>query len=148
MYNKAKTPIWYGELRTARGNTIVIHDKEFPEASAGRIYLYNTQRDSIIEYAEDIVKNNLHNLDKASIKAAEETYGTVWNTARSEFMGRHEGWVEANTSRNKASVKKDKDMLPKQTFKDKSTNAEIDLYVGSESQDKEFADGWSGGLEE
>ena len=41
MYNTTKTPIWYGELRTARGNAIVIHDKQFPEAKAGRIYLYN-----------------------------------------------------------------------------------------------------------
>ena len=143
MYNTAKTPIWYGELRTASGSVIVIHDKQFPEASAGRIYLYNTQRDSIIEYAEDIVRNNLHDLDSASVKKAEETYGTAWSCARSEFMSKHEGWVEANspTSRPLAKNKTPK----KETDKDKASD---DFDSGSESLDREFADGWSGGLEE
>lgn len=146
MYNTVKTPIWYGELRTARGNAIVIHDKQFPEASAGRIYLYNTQRDSIIEYAEDIVKNNLHDLDRASVEAAEDKYGTAWNSTRCEFMSKHEGWVEANSSKPKSLVKNK--TMKKETDKDKTNGAEVDLDDGSESLDREFADGWSGGLEE
>ncbi len=145
MYNTVKTPIWYGELRTARGNAIVIHDKQFPEASAGRIYLYNTQRDSIIEYAEEIVQHNLHDLDKASAKAAAETYGAAWNSARSEFMGKHEGWVEAISSKHKPLIKKE---AQKDLDSNKTPDDEIDLDDGSESQDREFADGGSGGLDE
>ena len=143
MYNTAKTPIWYGELRTARGNAIVIYDKQFPEASAGRIYLYNAQRDSIIEYAEEIVRNNLHDLDSASVKKAEETYGTAWSCARSEFMSKHEGWVEANSSTPRPLVKNKP--MKNETDKEKVTD---DLDSGSESLDREFADGWSGGFEE
>lgn len=143
MYNTVKAPIWYGELRTASGSAIVIHDKQFPEAAAGRIYLYNSQRDSIIEYAEDIVRNNLHDIDNASIKAAEDTYGTAWSCARSEFMSKHEGWVQANSSTPRPLVKNK--TSKKETDKGKDTD---DLDRGSESLDREFTDGWSGGLEE
>ncbi|ABV38626.1 conserved hypothetical protein [Shewanella sediminis HAW-EB3] len=151
MYNTVKTAVWYGELRTSRGNAIVIHDKQFPEASAGRIYLYNAERDSIIEYAEEIVKNNLHDLDKKAVKAVEETYGSAWNATRSQFMQKHDGWVEANTTKHTPLIKISKPTprpKPDEDADDKDINSEVDLEMGSESQDREFADGWSGGLEE
>ncbi len=68
MYNTAKKQVWYGELRTARGNAIVVHDNQLPEASPGRIYLFNSQRNAIIEYVEDIVKPNLHDLGEDEAK--------------------------------------------------------------------------------
>lgn len=148
MYNTVKTAVWYGELRASCGNAIVIHDKQFPEASTGRIYLYNAERDSIIEYAEDIVKNNLHDLDKKAVKAAEEAYGSAWSATRSEFMQKHEGWVEANTTKHIPLIKKPTPRpKPSEGNDDKDINSEVDLE-GSESLDREFTDGWSGGLEE
>ena len=95
MYDTSKEPVWYGELRTARGNTILIHDKEFPEAAAGRVYLYNTVRDAVIEYAEDIVKVNLHDLTDEELKAAKAEYDANWLATRAAFMQQHAGWVEA-----------------------------------------------------
>lgn len=145
MYNTTKTTIWYGELRTAQGNAIVIHDKQFPDAQAGRIYLYNAVRDSIIEYAEEIVSGNLHDLDKAKIKAAEDTYGAAWDSARSEFMERHQGWVDANATKHKPLITKEK---AKSKKRDEVTATSSDNEPGSESLDREFANGWSGGLEE
>ena len=148
MYNTVKTPIWYGELRTARGNVIVIHDKQFPDASVGRIYLYNTERDSVIEYAEEIVKNNLHDLDKASKKTAEEAYGAAWDLARKEFMDKHDGWVEANTSKHKAAANSAKELAPKKNVSDRADNTNVDLEGDDENQDRELANNWPGDLED
>lgn len=149
MYNTVKTAVWYGELRTSRGNAIVIHDKQFPEASAGRIYLYNAERDSIIEYAEEIVKNNLYDLDKEAEKAAEQAYGNAWNATRAEFMQKHEGWVEANTTKHTALINKPAAKAkPDEGSDDKDINSEVDLEMDSESLDREFTSGWSGALEE
>jgi|GEM_PF-934955 len=149
MYNTVKTAVWYGELRTSRGNAIVIHDKQFPQASAERIYLYNAERNSIIEYAEEIVKNNLHDLDKEAVKVAKEIYGSAWNATRSEFMQKHEGWVEANTTKHTPLIHKQTPrQKPNESADDKDINREVDLEMDSESLDREFADGWSGGLEE
>ncbi|WP_076414317.1 hypothetical protein [Shewanella sp. UCD-KL12] len=138
MYNTTKTSLWYGELRTARGNAIVIHDKAFPEAQEGRIYLYNAVKDSIIEYAENIVAGNLHDLDKETVKAAEDTYGAAWNSARSEFMEKHQGWVEANATKHKPLISKAKAKV----------SDEVDSEPGTDGDDREFANGWSGGVEE
>ncbi|GGI80122.1 hypothetical protein [Shewanella gelidii] len=99
MYNTAKKQVWYGELRTSRGNTVVIYDKQFPDATPGRVYFYNTQRDSIIEYAEDIVQANLHDLNSSETKAAEEEFGAAWEACRAEFMSQHQAWVDANQAK-------------------------------------------------
>jgi len=166
MYNTTKAPVWYGELRTSRGNAIIIHDKQFPEASAGRIYLYNSERDSIIEYAEEIVSSNLYDLDKAKAKAAEETYGAAWNSARSEFMEKHQGWVDANATKHQPLINKAKGKVKskgktkgkiKVKAKGERAAAKTDVPAansdqsdesGSDSLDREFANGWNGGVEE
>ncbi|NRD72420.1 hypothetical protein HQQ94_04000 [Shewanella sp. VB17] len=149
MYNTVKTPIWYGELRTARGNAIVIHDKQFPDASAGRIYLYNTERDSIIEYAEEIVQNNLHDLDKESKKAAENTYGAAWDFARKEFMDKHDGWVEVNnTSTHKSLANSAKEPPVKKNIVEQADNTDTELEDDYESQDPELANNWPDDVED
>ena len=33
MYNTAKKQVWYGELRTSKGNAIVVHDNQPPDTS-------------------------------------------------------------------------------------------------------------------
>lgn len=88
MYNTANTQVWIGELRTSRGNTVVIHDNQLPDASPGRIYLYNTDRKMIVEYVEEIVKPNLHELDEAAIKDAQSQFSSEWKMARDEFLGK------------------------------------------------------------
>ncbi len=88
MYNTAKKQVWIGELRTSRGNTVVIHDNQLPDASPGRVFLYNTDRNAIVEYVEEIVKPNLHELDEAAIKDAESKFSGAWQIARAEFLGK------------------------------------------------------------
>ena len=108
MYNTAKKQVWYGELRTARGNAIVIHDNQLPEASAGRIYLYNAQRKAIVEYVEDLVKPNLHELSDEQLKAAESEFGGAWKSARAEFMQKHSARISLANVKDTAPVRKAK----------------------------------------
>ncbi|KFZ38962.1 hypothetical protein HR45_00740 [Shewanella mangrovi] len=93
MYNSAKKQLWYGELRTARGNVVVIHDNQLPEAAPGRVFLYNTQRKAIVEYVEDIVKPNLYELSDEQLKAAESEFGGDWKAARSAFMAKQQSRI-------------------------------------------------------
>lgn len=89
MNSMTKNQVWYGELRSARGNTIVIYDQDLPDASSGRIYLYNTNRQAIIEYVKEIVENNLHDLDTHSLKKAQDNYTEAWKGAKNEFLDQH-----------------------------------------------------------
>ncbi|QSX36801.1 hypothetical protein [Shewanella sedimentimangrovi] len=108
MYNTAKKQVWYGELRTSRGNTIVVHDNQLPEASPGRIYLYNTERKAIVEYVEDIVKVNLYDLDEGAVKAAEAQFGGAWKAARADFMEKHQARINLSNVKESAPARKSK----------------------------------------
>ncbi|MCL1079722.1 hypothetical protein D5R81_16870 [Parashewanella spongiae] len=89
MNSMTKNQVWYGELRSSRGNTVVIYDKDLPEASSGRIYLYNTSRQAIVEYVKDIVENNLHDLDTSSLKKAQDNFTEAWKSAKNKFLEEH-----------------------------------------------------------
>lgn len=95
MYNTVKEQVWYGELKTSKGNIIIIHDKEFPSTSSGKVYLYNTQKNAIIKYMASITQGNLYDLSEEQKKAAEEKYGAAWEACREEFMALHQGWTDA-----------------------------------------------------
>ncbi|MCG9712496.1 hypothetical protein L1D29_06675 [Shewanella insulae] len=127
MYDTSKEPVWYGELRTARGNTILIHDKEFPEASAGRVYLYNTVRDAVIEYAEDIVKVNLHDLTEEELKAAKAEFDANWLVTRASFMQQHAGWVEAIHAKPAPAPKKAKVEVEESASDDDDDDVELEV---------------------
>ncbi|MCG9695597.1 hypothetical protein [Shewanella sp. Isolate11] len=136
MYDTSKEPVWYGELRTARGNTVLIHDKDFPEATAGRVYLYNTIRNAVIEYAVDIVKVNLHELTDEELKAAKSEYDANWQAARSAFMQQHSGWIEAIHAKPAPAPKK-----PRPEAKD-SDEDDDDVELEVDSLDDDYDD-WS-----
>ncbi|WP_025822338.1 hypothetical protein [Shewanella marina] len=107
MYNTTKKQVWYGELKTARGDTIVIHDNQLPEAQPGRVYFYHAGRGAIIEFVKDIVNVNLHELDDAAVAAAEAEYGAAWKAARAEFMAKHRARLDLE-SPSAAPVRKPK----------------------------------------
>ncbi|QDE32764.1 MULTISPECIES: hypothetical protein [Shewanella] len=108
MYNTAKKQLWFGELRTSKGNTIVVHDNQLPDASPGRIFLYNTIRNTIVEYVEDIVKVNLHDLDDEQTKAAKAEYSGAWEAARAEFMLKHQSRIDLSKVPDTAPPRKAK----------------------------------------
>lgn len=104
---------WYGELRTQKGNTIVIRDDHLPVARTGRIYLYNTERDAVIEYDETIVAPKLFPLDKAAQKKAESDYSQAWLDARELFLQAHSKGtpVEPQPVQTVENINPDDDMI-------------------------------------
>ncbi|UCX03405.1 hypothetical protein ACRWQL_12475 [Shewanella sp. HL-SH4] len=135
MYNTVKKQLWVGELRTARGNTIVIHDGQLPEASKGRIYLFNTVRNVIIEYVEDIVKVNLHDLDEAQTKAALAEFGDAWQVARAEFMAKQQTRIDLSKVPDTAPPKKAKPAPEPDEIAD---GDDIDVFDDADDSDDDF----------
>jgi len=80
---------WYGELRTQRGKTIIIRDGQLPAANKGRIYLYNSERDAIIEYDEAIVTPKLFPLSDEDQARAEAEYDKAWHAVQKKFIKSH-----------------------------------------------------------
>jgi len=80
---------WYGELRTQRGKTIIIRDDQLPVANKGRIYLYNSERDAIIEYDEAIVTPKLFPLSDEDQTRAEAEYDKAWHVVQKKFIRSH-----------------------------------------------------------
>lgn len=128
MYNSSKKTIWIGELRTARGTSVVIHDNQLPEATPGRVYLYNAQRNAIVEYVEDIVKPNLHDIDEAATQSAEKEYSSAWKICRAEFMNKHQALLELEKSQDSKVSKKSKTVTEPESDDDNddSFNADFD----------------------
>ncbi|MBR9728717.1 hypothetical protein ACFOD0_09595 [Shewanella intestini] len=133
MFNKATKQLWFGELRTVRGNTVVIYDGRLPEASPGRLYFYHSGRDAIIEFVEDIVKPNLYELDDAQTQAAKDSYLHAWEKSRQAF-------VAANLSRFDASDIPDSGPAPKPKAKpdeEAEPVAEVEDYVDTDDDEKD-----------
>lgn len=135
MYNTVKKQLWVGELRTARGNTVVIHDGQLPEASKGRIYLFNTVRNIIIEYVEDIVKVNLHDLDEAQTKVALAEFGDAWQVARAEFMAKQQTRIDLSKVPDTAPPKKAKPAPEPDEIAD---GDDIDDFDDADDSDDDF----------
>jgi hypothetical protein len=108
MYNTAKKQIWFGELRTSKGNTVVVHDNQLPEAPKGRIYLYNTVRNVIVEYVEDIVKVNLHDLEPTQLQVAEAEFADAFKASRAEFMDKNQSRIDITKVPDTAPARKAK----------------------------------------
>ncbi len=88
MYTDKNTSTWYGKLSTKNKDFIVIYDKRVV-ASKGRVSFYHTGRKEIVEFVEDIVKKNLHDLSDEALKEAEKEYKKEWNAAFSEYKKKH-----------------------------------------------------------
>jgi hypothetical protein len=85
MTKKTYSGVWYGELRTKRGNTIVIRDDELPPAAQGRIYLYNTERETLVQYDPAIVADKLFELDTEQRKQAMNQFKSGWEVAKQQI---------------------------------------------------------------
>jgi len=86
MSKKTVSGVWYGELRTKRGNTIVIRDDELPSAIQGRIYLYNTEREALVQYEEALVSDKLVELDAEQQKQVEKQFKSGWEEAKEQLL--------------------------------------------------------------
>ncbi|MBT3504965.1 MAG: hypothetical protein HN475_04250 [Piscirickettsiaceae bacterium] len=86
MVKKIISSDWYGELRSTRGNTIVIRDSKLSPPAQGRIYLYNTERQAIVQYDEKIVSDKLFELDSEQKKQAKKQFYAGWKAAKIQLL--------------------------------------------------------------
>jgi len=99
---------WYGQIQSSRGNIIVISDDQLPAANKGRIYLYNTERDAIVEYDEAIVSPKLVALSEEEAQQVKAKFDKAWEITRKQF-------IRAQTKASTATSTKDTsadDLLP------------------------------------
>lgn len=86
MSNASVKSIWYGILKTSKASTVVLRDDGLPEPLTGRVYLYNIDRDKIIEYVEEIVSTKLKELTADEIKALGSDVEKKYKAARKLFL--------------------------------------------------------------
>jgi len=77
--------VWYGKLKVDARATPVIFDPLISPSIKGCIYLYNAERDQIVQYAWDIVKNLLADVDKSEKSAIKKSIDGKWKAARRAF---------------------------------------------------------------
>jgi hypothetical protein len=85
MTKKTLSSVWYGGLRSKRSNTIVIRDNKLLPAAQCRIYLYNTEREALVQYDEMIVSDKLFELDYKQQKQVEKQFKSGWEAAKKKL---------------------------------------------------------------
>lgn len=85
MSKKTISGVWY-ELRSKRGNTIVIRDDKLLPTVEGRIYLYNTEREALVQYDEAIVSEKLFELDLEQYQKVEKQFKPGWEEAKIQLL--------------------------------------------------------------
>ena len=63
-----------------------MRDDSLPEALAGRMYLYNSDREKIIEYVESIVTKKLRELSEKELSELNPTLAKNYLAERKEFL--------------------------------------------------------------
>lgn len=77
--------VWYGKLKVGSETTPVVYDPLITPSIKGCIYLYNSDRDAIVQYTWDIVKGLLEDLDKNEKGTLKKSLDAKWKVARKKF---------------------------------------------------------------
>lgn len=77
--------VWYGMLKLDSKLTPVIFDPQITPSIKGCIYLYNADRDAIVQYTWDIVQRLLVDLDKTEKNNLKKSLDAKWKAARKKF---------------------------------------------------------------
>jgi hypothetical protein len=93
--------VWYGKLKLDSKVIPVIYDPLISPSIKGCIYLYNSERDAIVQYAWNIVKDLLVDVDKVEKGTIKKSIDTKWKAARKQFT---KGQVYAVTSQQQEST--------------------------------------------
>tara|TARA_R110002049_G_scaffold65772_3_gene172399 strand:- start:1931 stop:2296 length:366 start_codon:yes stop_codon:yes gene_type:complete len=108
MKNTEDLNTWYGEIQSSRGNIIVIRDEQLPPANKGRMYLYNTDRDAVIEYDQAIVAPKLVELSEEDKQQVIAKHTKAWEAARKQFIRAHTKTTTTSNRKTESSL----DLLP------------------------------------
>jgi hypothetical protein len=93
--------VWYGTLKIDSKVIPVIYDPLISPSIKGCIYLYNSERDAIVQYAWNIVKDLLVDVEKVEKGTIKKAIDTKWKAARKQFT---KGQVYAVTSQQEEST--------------------------------------------
>jgi hypothetical protein len=93
--------VWYGKLKLDTKATPVVYDPLITPSIKGCIYLYNSDRDAIVQYTWKIVQDLLVDVDKAEKAAIKKAIDPKWKAARKAFT---KGQVYAFTAQQKETV--------------------------------------------
>ncbi|HEY6130976.1 MAG TPA: hypothetical protein VIV27_03110 [Halioglobus sp.] len=93
--------VWYGKLKVDSKATPVIFDPQLSPSIKGCIYLYNSERDEIVQYTWNIVQGLLIDVDKTEKNTIKKTCDAKWKAARKKFT---KGKMYAFTSQHEESV--------------------------------------------
>jgi hypothetical protein len=93
--------VWYGKLKVDSKATPVMYDPLLSPSIKGCIYLYNSERDTIVQYTWDIVRGLLVDVDNTEKTKIKKTFDAKWKAARKRFT---RGKVYAITSHNKEPI--------------------------------------------
>lgn len=93
--------VWYGKLKIDSKATPVIYDPLIAPSIKGCIYLYNSERDAIVQYSWNIVHDLLVDVDKVEKATIKKAIDAKWKTARKKFT---KSQVYAFTSQQKESI--------------------------------------------
>lgn len=77
--------VWYGKLTIDSKDTPVIFDPQLTPSIKGCIYLYNSERDAIVQYTWTIVQKLLADVDKSEKAAIKKSLDAKWRAARKRF---------------------------------------------------------------
>jgi hypothetical protein len=93
--------VWYGKLKVDAKATPVIFDPLLIPSIKSCIYLYNAERDDIVQYTWAIVQRLLVDVDKVEKAAIKKAYDGKWKSARRRFT---RGKVQALAAGNRAVI--------------------------------------------
>jgi hypothetical protein len=93
---KSNKNFWFGYIDTVKGKTLVVRNSLVDSNHKNTIFLYNSQRDTLVEYSREIIEPKLipanegefeaAKLEKAYKRALREkrpnTYNLLYRTAR------------------------------------------------------------------
>lgn len=77
--------VWYGKLKVDSKATPVIFDPLLVPSIKGCIYLYNAERDAIVQYTWNIVQGLLVDVDKTEKATIKKAFDGKWKAARKKF---------------------------------------------------------------
>jgi hypothetical protein len=77
--------VWYGKMKIDNKEIPVVFDPLLVPSIKGCIYLYNLERDSIVQYTWNIVHKLLHDLDKNEKNSVKKDVDPKWKAARKRF---------------------------------------------------------------
>ena len=125
MYKNERSNTWFGKLATPSQEIVVIHDKRVICSTEGRVFLYHTGRQKIVEFVESIAEKNLIDVSDHERNAIKKQYGKEWENIFSEYKKKH---IDIFKKADKETTKITENALEEEvdTVGDEDVNFDVD----------------------